>query len=120
MVNKNNFLESELLINYLYDISKCYIENINQYKYNDEDFKEYIELWCHEIKTPIATSKLIIDNNKNKITNNILEEIDKIETFVEQVLYYSRSENVEKDYIISEINLKDILNNIIKKIRKIY
>lgn len=118
IVNRSNFLEANLLIECLYDIDKSYVEDINKYKYSTEELKEYIELWCHEIKTPIATTELIIDNNRNSITENIGEEINKIEGFVEQVLYYARSENVEQDYIITKTNLKEVIQTIIKKNKK--
>ena len=118
IVKEPEFIEGKLFMNYLYDINKSYLENINKYKSLNEEFKDYIELWCHEIKTPIATSKLIIQNNKNKINDSIQEEIDNIESFVEQVLYYARSENVNKDYFINNINLNEVVNNVIKKNKK--
>ena len=31
------------------------LEHVNQYKYLTEDYKEYVELWIHEIKLPIAS-----------------------------------------------------------------
>lgn len=115
IIEKPNFLEGKIVIDTLYEINKSYIENLNKYKYSVEEFKDYIELWCHEIKTPIATSKLILENNKK----NISEEIDKIESYVEQVLFYSKSDVVEKDYLIKKVNLKDIVNDVIKKNKKI-
>lgn len=118
IIKKPDFLEGNLLYNFLYEINKSMIEDINDYKYNNEEFKDYIELWCHEIKTPITTSKLIVDNNKNKTTESILEEINKIDSYVEQVLFYARSENVEKDYIITEVNLKSIIEKVIKRNKK--
>ena len=119
VIDNCNFLEGNMLLNYLYDINKNMIEDINKYKNNNVDFKEYIELWCHEIKTPVATTKMIIENNKNSVTNSINEEINKIENFIEQVLYYARSESVEKDYIVKDININEIVNNIIKKNKKL-
>ena len=80
-----------------------------------EEYKEYIELWIHEIKTPIAAGKLIVQNNKNEVTKSIDEELDKIEYYVEQALYYARSNTVEKDYCITKCNLQDIVNTVIKK-----
>ena len=80
-----------------------------------EEYKEYIEIWIHEIKLPIATSKLIIENNKSDVTRNIDDELNKIEDYVEQALFYARSNTVEKDYIIRKVNLKDIVNGVIKK-----
>ena len=95
------------------------LENVNKYKHLTEDYKEYIELWIHEIKIPIATSKLIIENNKSKETKSIDEELGKIENFVEQVLYYARSNNVEKDYYISKTKLSEIVNGAILKNKNI-
>ena len=91
------------------------LENVNYYKNIQEDYKEYIELWIHEVKIPIAASKLIIENNKNEVTKSIDEELDKVENYTEQALYYARSNAVEKDYIINKANLKEIVNNAILK-----
>lgn len=118
IINNSSFIDANIFLNYLYDIDKCYMEEINKYKISNQEFREYIELWCHEIKTPIATSNMIIDNNKSVVTNEIKEEINKIDAFIEQVLFYARSGNVEKDYIISKINLKSVIEDIIKKNKK--
>ena len=90
-------------------------ENVNKYKYLQEDYKEYIELWIHEVKIPIVVSKMIIENNKNKVTKSINEELEKIENYIEQALFYARSSAVEKDYYIRKCVLKDIVNDSIKK-----
>lgn len=80
-----------------------------------EDYKDYIELWIHEIKLPIAASKMIIENNKSKTTKRIEEELDKVENYIEQALFYARSNTVEKDYFIKKVSLKDMVNESIKK-----
>ena len=91
------------------------IENVNKYKFSQKEYKEYIEMWIHEIKIPISVLKLIIENNRNEVTKSIEEEIDKIENFIEQALYYARSSNVEKDYSIKKATLKDMVNDIYQK-----
>ena len=110
VISKANFQDGNLFKEILEETGKSMLENVNKYKYAQEDCKEYIELWIHEIKTPISASKLIIENNKNEVTKNIEEELDKIENYTEQALYYARSNTVEKDYIITKTNLKDIIN----------
>ena len=97
------------------EAGKSMLENVNTYKRLQEDYKEYIELWIHEIKIPIATSKLIIENNKNEITKSIDEELDEIENYTEQALFYARSNTVNKDYIITKSNLQEIVNGAILK-----
>ncbi|HEX2944335.1 MAG TPA: sensor histidine kinase [Clostridia bacterium] len=103
----------------LYDIikrsDKAMLEEINRYKQLQEEYREYIELWVHEVKTPIASSRLITQNNKSDVTESISEDLDRIEAYVEQVLYYSRSSTVEKDYIIKETNLQKVCYDALKK-----
>ncbi|WP_369074752.1 histidine kinase dimerization/phospho-acceptor domain-containing protein, partial [Klebsiella pneumoniae] len=73
-------------------LSRDMHDNVKHYRNMQEEYREYIEMWVHEIKTPIASTKLLIENNNNEITRKIDTQIDRIENFVEQVLYYSRSD----------------------------
>ena len=59
-------------------------EEIEQYLQNINDFKEYIELWVHEVKLPIASSKLMIYNHETD-KRKLQEQINRIENYVEQV-----------------------------------
>lgn len=110
-----NFVDGKILNDILGQVDKSMHEQVNKYKYLQEDYKEFIELWIHEVKLPLTTSKMIIENNKNKVTRSIEEELDSIENYVEQALFYARSSAVEKDYYIRKCNLKDIVNESIKK-----
>ena len=58
---------------------------------------------------------MIIQNNKNSVTRSIGEELDRVENYIEQALFYARSNAVEKDYIITKSNLKEIVNSAILK-----
>ena len=115
LLPKGDFLDAKINKDNILEIGKSMLENVNKYKYLQEDYKEYIELWIHEIKIPIATSKMIVENNKSEVTKSIDEELDKIENYIEQALYYARSNTVEKDYIIKKNNLKDIVSSTILK-----
>lgn len=115
MIKTPNFLEGKILKEIVEQIDKSMLENVNQYKYLQEDYKEYIELWIHEIKIPIAASKMVIENNKSEVTKSIEEELAKVEDYIEQALFYARSNTVEKDYYIKNSKLKDIVNECIKK-----
>ena len=115
IINSPNFIEGKILEECLQDVEKSMLEHVNKYKYLQKDYKEYIELWIHEIKIPIATGKMIIENNKNNVTQSINEELDKIDNYTEQALYYARSNDVEKDYYIKKTSLLEIVNNTILK-----
>ena len=115
IIKTPGFIEGKILKETIQDAGKSMLENVNYYKNIQEEYKEYIELWIHEVKIPIAASKMIIENHKNEITKSIDEELDKVENYTEQALYYARSNAVEKDYIITKTNLKEIVNGAILK-----
>lgn len=115
IINTPDFTEGKILKEIIQETGKSMLENVNIYKNIQEDYKEYIELWIHEIKIPIATSKLIIENNKSNVTRSINEELDKIDNYTEQALYYARSNDANKDYIITKTSLKEIVNMAVLK-----
>ena len=90
-----------------------------------QDYQEYVESFAHEIKIPIGALSLTFDNTKNYkrqkwLTFNVKKEtyIDKkIFQLVEQMLYYARSENTEKDYFVKQLQLDEVIHNVILKFR---
>ena len=107
MVLVPNFLEGKILYDVLDEVNKNEHDLISNLKNKQEDFKEYIELWIHEVKLPLASLTLI--NRKDK---NTLRELKRIEDDVEQILYYVRCENANNDYLIKEWNLDTIIKNV--------
>lgn len=118
MIDNPHFLEGQIMVDCIYEIDKSMKEHLKDCNYRQSELKEYIEMWCHEVKTPVATSQLIIENNPNAINESIKEELVKIDDYVEQVLFYARSENVEKDYLIKDVMLNELVNSVIKRNKK--
>lgn len=104
--------EEEIVNNILYDINKSMIENINIQKRNINEFKDYIEMWIHEVKLPIASMVLKCHNHKEVNSNELLSIIRRLDNDIDQILYYMRSEITEKDFIINEVSLKDIVRSV--------
>ena len=115
IMNEPDNLEGKFLYDILRLANKDMHEHVKKYRDRENEYREYIETWVHEIKTPIASTRLIIENNQNDITRSIKDEIKKVEEYIEQVLFYSRSNNVSKDYIIKEVSLADLVRRIIKR-----
>ncbi|WP_373599799.1 ATP-binding protein [Paraclostridium bifermentans] len=115
MVDSPSFIEGKIFYESLYEIDKSMHEEIDVYKKSVNDFKEYIEMWIHEVKLPIASTTLILHNNKEDAPKKIKDQINRIENYVEEVLYFVRSDNAEKDYIIKHCNLEDIINPVIRR-----
>lgn len=92
---------------------KSMLERIGEVQRERREYKEYIEQWIHEVKTPITAMKLLCENNRSPFSREVLAELENINQYTEQALYYARSEHAEKDYSIREVNLCDIVHSAI-------
>lgn len=92
---------------------KSMLEKIGEIQNERKEYKEYIEQWIHEVKTPITAIKLLCENNSSSLARDILTELENINQYTEQALYYARSEHTEKDYSVREINLCDVVHSAI-------
>ena len=75
-------------------------------------------MWVHEVKLPVASLQLMIHNKSEDIMTKAAEQIRRIDSYTDQVLYYARSENAEKDYLIKEVSLKRAFSNTAIKFRE--
>ena len=115
MLDKPKTVEEELIYQILYDINKSFIEELKDYKLSLTNFKEYIELWIHEVKIPISSLVLMTHNSKESIPKKYITQINRLDNYIDQVLYYVRSNNSEEDYLIKEVSLSKIINSIALK-----
>ncbi|MGL5380031.1 sensor histidine kinase [Clostridium sp.] len=115
LIDEPDFVEGRVLYEILKQSNKDMHENIKFYKDKEIEYREYIETWVHEIKTPIASTRLILENNKGPLEQKVSYQIKRVEEFVEQVLFYSRSNDVSKDYIITEFYIDKVINSVIRK-----
>lgn len=120
VIDKPIYLEAEPYYDLLKKASKSMREEINSIKNSRKEYKEYIEQWIHEVKTPIASIKLIEENNKTNTSRFVLQELENLDRYVEQALFYARSEEVEKDYLIREMSLEECINKVIIKNKQIF
>lgn len=108
------FLDGKFFYDALYKIDKSMMENINNYRNETEDFKEYVEMWIHEIKIPIAGLMLMYHNNKT-VNKNFLDQLNSLDNLTDQILYYVRSNYAEKDFLIKEASIDKIINEVLLK-----
>ena len=114
IINEPIFQEERIINEVLKECNKSMHENVKYYKDEQIEYREYIETWVHEIKTPIASAKLILENDDSNLGSRINYEMKRVEGFIEQVLYYARSSDVSKDYIIKEFSLRNVVMKAVK------
>ena len=79
-----------------------------------EDLADYYSMWIHQIKTPIAAINFLLDNEEIDV-KAFRQELFKIERYVEMVLTYIRLGSETSDYVITSINLDEVVRENIKK-----
>jgi hypothetical protein len=105
MIPDPDFADGEILRDIISEACRSMYESVAEQKRNTVEFREFIELWVHEIKLPVAGLLLMCHNGGEKAAEYV-PQLMRIDDHIENVLFYARSENAEKDYIIKEVSLK--------------
>ena len=126
---KLKFLEKNIL-NDLEDLPKSLDIRIDYYhkiiekltqenRQKNTDMVDYYSMWVHQIKTPIAAMNFLLDNEEVDL-KNLQQELFKIERYVEMVLTYIRLDSTSSDYVITKINLDEVVKDSVKKYATIF
>ena len=79
------------------------------------DTVDYYTLWAHQIKTPIASMRLTLQNEDSPASRRLTAELFRIEQYVEMALVYLRLESDSTDYVIAERDLEPIVRGAVKR-----
>lgn len=113
-VPKSHNLYERKLFDLLRLSGKSMIGAVSDAQAAQREYREYIEQWVHEIKTPITAAKLICQNTDSDIRRRLSKELAQIDAHVERALFYARTESPEKDFIISKTELSMICGEAIQ------
>ncbi|WP_053365940.1 sensor histidine kinase [Bacillus sp. FJAT-27245] len=89
-----------------------YLEELRMANEEKKEWMEYMTSWFHEIKTPIAISRMLYETGEG--SPSLEEEMDRIEHFVEQALYFSRLNEFNNDYLIQEVEIGKVVKESMK------
>ena len=93
---------------------KSMIETVSDARAAGREYREYVESWVHEIKTPITAATLICRNMGGENKDKLLRELGQIEAHVERALFYARAESPEMDCLIRQCSLHQSVSDAIK------
>lgn len=115
VLDEPDFLEGRILYQTLMVCNKSMNDEIAFYRRQEEEYREYIEAWMHEVKTPLAAAKLTLENAPGAVPASVSEDLRRIEDDLEQALFYARSNSVEKDYLIRPASLRELVNTAVRR-----
>ena len=122
IVARPDFLEGALVYDALRAIAKAANDDEAAQRRQLVEYREYIETWVHEAKSPLAAAHLMLENleddaraaiDYDRLTA-VGDELRRVEGYIEQALFYARSEAVDRDYLIRKYNLKELVNAALK------
>ncbi len=104
--------QQKFYYDYLIEQNELNRQEFYQLKQQIEEHKLFIDQWVHEIKIPLASLSLIYEIIEQDLDDFLSQEfqisIYRLEHYVDQVLYAARLDSFSQDYIIRQIPLKDI------------
>jgi len=88
-----------------------------QMKEKYSDMVTYYTVWAHQIKTPIASMRLILGGEDSELSRKASAELFRIEQYVDMVLAFLRLGSDTTDYVFSQHRLDDIVKQAVRKFR---
>ena len=79
------------------------------------DMIDYYTVWAHQIKTPIASMRLHLQNEDSALVRKLSVDLQRIEQYVEMVLTFLRLDSGSTDYVIKEYDLDKIVKQAVRK-----
>lgn len=77
------------------------------------DLSDYYTVWAHQIKTPIAAARLILQSECD--VNELSEQIRRIEEYTQMAMCYARLTSESTDFVIREISADELVRGEIRK-----
>lgn len=86
-----------------------------------KEMREYYAMWVHQIKTPISALKLLLqEKNAEGERNEELEELFRIEQYVEMALQYVRLESESTDFLMEHVKLDGVIRAAVRKYARMF
>lgn len=85
------------------------------YAAKHQDMLEYYTLWGHQIKTPLSAIRLILQSQPGQQSEPLMQELFKVERYVEMVLGYLRLDSMSSDLRLERCSVHQIVRQAVKK-----
>lgn len=86
----------------------------NAHTVREKELSDFYTLWVHQIKTPIAALRLLLQTSPEHISE-MKSEVFKIERYVDIILGYLRMEDMNQDLLVRHYSLEGLVKQAVKK-----
>ena len=108
-------IEDEDYQNILSHLCSEYQDYITDSHLKYSEMVDYYTVWAHQIKTPIASMRLTLQNEDSALSRKLSNDLFRVEQYVEMVLTFLRLDSESTDYVIKEYDLDEMIRQSVKK-----
>lgn len=109
--NINDYGYQRIIRSLQKEISQLEADSNNRFN----DMVDYYTVWAHQIKTPIASMRLTLQNEDTPLSRKLLSDLFRIEQYVEMIMVFLRLDSTSSDYVFKEHNIDTIIRQAVKK-----
>lgn len=122
MIDRPEHLEGAIAHDALRAIAKAANDDVAESRRQLEDYREFVETWVHEAKSPLAAAHLMLDNMRDDAAPGDGEgrlarldgELRRVEGYIDQALFYARSETLDRDYLIRRYTVRALVSDALR------
>lgn len=130
LIDRPEFPEGQAAYDALVSVAKSANDEVAEQRRFVEEYRAYVETWVHEAKSPITAARLALSNLEEDADlcagcpreaepvaprlRAVEDELTRVERYVEQALFYARSETLERDFLVRSHSLREMVASAIK------
>lgn len=99
---------------------RLYHNEINRYETKIKNRVIFMDQWVHQMKTPLSVIHLTIQQENDPVFDQVREELDRLSEGLETVLYSSRLDQFEHDFVVESVHLDRMIQEVIAKYRRLF
>lgn len=107
-------LEGEALVDAVRAVAAEAASRVGVARAAEADYRDFVETWVHEVKTPLAAANLFVENANDPTLRPLSRELARVEAYVEQALFFARSSSLENDYVVRDRALGPVVAEAVK------
>lgn len=80
-----------------------------------QEMVDYYTVWAHQIKTPIASMKLTLQNEDSELSRQLRSDLFRTQQYADMVLAFLRLGSDNTDYVFRTVSLDDVIRPSVRK-----
>lgn len=107
--------EQEALREMILRLAETNRENLSRLSAAQRESIEYYTVWLHQIKTPIAAMRMILQSEDTEVNRELSAELFRIEQYAQMALYYLRLDSPSSDFLIRRVPLDRVIKQAVRQ-----